>query len=760
MPRIAYNQPDPSSNVLVQVIKALVSTVTGIIQFVGGTTKVMITENKSKEFVASKSFLRLFNPIGKKKGGGERVKSIRISDEWNSMSGETTSVYGQKYDYTLDDGKTSSGVASYEPAVGGEENPFRQPLTYSDKKKLVPKHEYILDLPLGESFFPAPSVGYSKVTVTNYVENPNPSEVLGRTGKVVHRFYTAKDFPTRVERTTLQPGNSLQRKKSHVPFSPVSWDKMTASEGFLVELNDMHGKQKSVEYFGEDGTIKSATKYFYKTNGNQVDNKAKIIYPDGSTDDKLIGVDYDFMVDMRESRTKSHNVDVQLNIDAFLAAFFPAVIPVLLSLYHSDEVRFRSVVTTKVINRYALLKRTESYQDGSVISTENMAYDAETGEVLLTKISNEYNRIDINNVQPNDFHDVYYTFKYPAHWAYDGMGQAYKNISVMDNISIDNNGIVSGINYLVNGDELMMIKDGQFVHYSNPNSDSGRNYYKYWCQYNAKTKRFSIIDRFGYKLVAGNYTAKVLRSGRKNMQNITIGNITCRKYPINGDGHLEFNQGKEIIAANAVLLTDRTNLACNCQNIEAGTTFNPFVKGAENNWRKFRDYVYLTQRRYCQTLRDSGYNTNIRDDGIYSSFTPFWNWNSRKHLVSSFPVWNILYKISNWTWTNEVTKYSSYGMELENKNPLGIYSSAVYGYNFVKPIAVANNARLTDIAFDGFEDYKLDNCPNDHFSFELPLDELNDSTVEITTETSHSGRRSIKLGPGKTISLSKNTLNN
>jgi len=65
------------------------------------------------------------------------------------------------------------------------------------------------------------------------------------------------------------------------------------------------------------------------------------------------------------------------------------------------------------VNCYGILERVEIKENGSVVNTENLAYDAETGEVLVTKTKNGFN-------------DDIYTFKYPSHWGYDLMGHAYK----------------------------------------------------------------------------------------------------------------------------------------------------------------------------------------------------------------------------------------------------------------------------------------------------------------------------------------------
>ena len=76
-------------------------------------------------------------------------------------------------------------------------------------------------------------------------------------------------------------------------------------------------------------------------------------------------------------------------------------------------------------------------------------------------------------------------------------------------------------------------------------------------------------------------------------------------------------------------------------------------------------HLYLHGRTQS-TLANSGYQNN-RDDGVFSSFNPFW-WRNGSN------IWNI--NSNNWTSTSEVTKYSPYGFELENKDALDRYSAA------------------------------------------------------------------------------------
>src|SRR5690606_1465653 len=137
---------------------------------------------------------------------------------------------------------------------------------------LVPNDEYYMEEPLGESFFPSPSVGYSKVTV----KSKYPAGVAVNrhgTGSIVHEFYTAKDFPVGTERTDLQ----VMTKSSPLVLRLLKIsqnDFVYASQGFVVELNDMHGKPKAQWAYGEGQSVPvSGIEYKYKRNGNRLVNE-------------------------------------------------------------------------------------------------------------------------------------------------------------------------------------------------------------------------------------------------------------------------------------------------------------------------------------------------------------------------------------------------------------------------------------------------------------------------------------------------------
>ena len=103
--------------------------------------------------------------------------------------------------------------------------------------------------------------------------------------------------------------------------------------------------------------------------------------------------------------------------------------------------------------------------------------------------------------------------------------------------------------------------------------------------------------------------------------------------------------------------------------------------------------------------------------------------------------------LSKWTFASEVTQYNPYGQEVENRDALNRYSSALYGYNYRFPLAVASNTKYSELGYDGFEDYNFSTCDSlSHFSFEGSLDSHN---IKIANNQSHTGRRSLRVAPAE-----------
>ncbi|MEQ1625060.1 MAG: hypothetical protein ABL870_10230, partial [Sediminibacterium sp.] len=134
-----------------------------------------------------------------------------------------------------------------------------------------------------------------------------------------------------------------------------------------------------------------------------------------------------------------------------------------------------------------------------------------------------------------------------------------------------------------------------------------------------------------------------------------------------------------------------------CDKIQCRTTpeqnvINPWQASVLGNWRPLKQYAYLGERTYSAVL-------NTRKDGYYTTFNPFWQF-----ATASTPFTSSTSDPS-WTWSNQATKYTPFGFDVENIDALTRPSAALYRYNNTLPVAVASNAKYTDIAFDNFEDY-------------------------------------------------------
>ncbi len=749
--RHAYStQPNGDSDDIEAIVVDLLSpqVLNNLIAVFTGPNGELENKGVARRFIKEKSWVRLVEPDGEKLGGGCRVKEIRMSDVWEEMNpgqGDyQTMNYGQKYEYTLEDG-TTSGVATYEP-VGNKENPFVQPVFATTKHKLAPDEENFVEKPFGESFFPSPKITYARVTVANLQageQHPDPARTvkqLHKTGKVVTEFYTCRDYPTVVDQTKLQAEEDKQELLDNILKLNVR-KHFTASQGYVVHLNDMDGKQKSQRVFaeGQDVAI-SGVDYIYdnyttptgftaaaepeRVKG-KLDNNVPVINEDGTVEVRTIGVEVDLVNDFRENRSKTQIPGINANLASFFVGVIPGLVPIPLPDYSQTEDQFRSVSTTKVINTFGILKETIAYDAGAAVYTRNLAWDAKTGEVLVTETVDEFN-------------DKYYTLNFPAHWHYSGMDQAALNLGLEGTI---NN--VSGANYELDG-VLSNLSD--YLHvgdeiYMNGIDEIG------WVT-SITGNQFSMIRKDGSP-ISGYFGAnqdsefKLVRSGHRNLQSAGIMNITLMRNPIdNGLGGLVSTLGTNfleestwdiwrIINAGAVDYSDDWAAGCECgiQPGVEGINPNPFCQNEKGVWRTKSSRTYLTGRnRYA--------NATPRVEGFFSTFQPMYklqggNW------VKDF---------NGWTFVSEVTSYSPYGFELENMDALRRFSAAQYGYNNVFPIAVGANTKYKELGYDGFEDRSYEACPySSHFSFE----------GEIVDTKSHSGKHSMKVAPASSVTMTK-----
>ncbi|MCO6147927.1 hypothetical protein [Flavobacterium sp. NRK1] len=764
---------DESTDNLEEIVMEIIGAIPNLLEVMKSPNRQLKDNQIASKFVTGKSWVRLMNPTGKKFGGGSRVKEIKMHDNWEVMTNHAADqdyhqFYGQQYSYEDDDNPAdtkpaySTGVATYEP-MGSKENPFVQPFyDKKDEAKLLgTESRNYIEMPLGESFYPSPKVTYSKVTVKNLPRTSTngsgtPIQVKKHaTGYVVTEFFTTADYPTITDYTPM----TSHYDKSDVLTSLLSLsvkDHLTLSQGFSVHTNDMDGKMKSQRVYAEgqkdeisgveyiyDQTEK-LTDTDYNPNIGKLDNEVTTIDAQGNITKKLVGVDYDVINDFRDNSSVTETAGLSINTAFLPITLLTLVVPTPFPSYSIHDNRIKTATTTKVIHSSGILRAKRVFDVGSSSTTKNLAWDAETGEVLLTETANEYN-------------DKYYTFNFPAYWSYKGMGESAKNLGLTWKLKhvtgtegkyqfFTSNYKAS--DYLIDGDELWITSpDGAFKAYV----------------VNLEDAKFGLITTDGLYvspdvLDEGDFT--VIRAGYRNMQSASMASVTSMLNPIGSGSTLATNlfssslwDQYRIVNTSAVVYSDTWAAQCECRlpkmNFDSNgalvfdysnsganklNAYNPYIYNVKGNWRPKMSYAYLTGRNSTETAspRKTGFYNDFAPYYVYSSTTKKWEPNTPANLAK-------------WTYASEVTQYNPFGFELENRDALNRYSSAMYGYNFKFPVAVASNTRYRELAFDGFEDYDFNSCNGtSHFSFK---EELKENKVSISSTRSHTGTNSLKVAP-------------
>ena len=142
----------------------------------------------------------------------------------------------------------------------------------------------------------------------------------------------------------------------------------------------------------------------------------------------------------------------------------------------------------------------------------------------------------------------------------------------------------------------------------------------------------------------------------------------------------------------AYAYTGQNLVPCN-RNIDTLSLERKYYSfGEKGIWRPNQNYVYNSQR--LPTQLPNAENLSLRTAGV-SNQVPLFNW--QNPFFPQAPI------ADGWKMTNQITKYNRAGEEVENRDIIGLYSAALYGYNDNVPTAVASNANYYEIAYQGFE---------------------------------------------------------
>lgn len=686
----SYND-DGSEAGIISLINSLTTHITQAKQvFAGGVNNWMNLNNYGNQVDLEKSFIRLYCPSKAKLSGSHRVSRIIMKDNFGGMTNNVhpTGIYGKQYEYTTTETilgvetPISSGVAAYEPAVGGDENPFFMAIPFKEEFLFAPDNSKYQEEPMMEDYFPGPQITYSKVTVRDLYVNNGQIEVYANTGFSESHFYTYKDYPIKTEATDFFYGEPY-KTRSWIPLKFITKDYLTGTQGYFIHHTMMAGSPKANYTFNSSGQLIAGQEMYYKTNvDGSLSYQVPVLNQNLEIVEGRLGLSYGLIADSREHESSTKTMGVNVNLD--IAGVVPLSVPTtsVFPEYSDEKTRFRSLVLVKSIRQQGILEKTVAINGSSRISTEHLLWDAETAQPIVSRTYNE-------------FDDPIYNVNMPAHHAYKSMGQAYQNIYTRySNISA-NNGLVtlqSGNNHAA---FIAGINVGDVIVEHNSSITPAKTF---WVLHKTSNGAF-LIDKSGFPATFSNLDLRIEDSGFSNEAGAGIASYVMRSNPIVGN-KLEINAAKEIIDAKVSTYSDKWQTFCNyvsakssndCNPFRDGIV-NPFVRNVRGQWRPNKSYVFQTDRKASNDIRVDGTYIRIQDN-YNNAFANFWQ--ETNGMLGPVP--------NRWTWTSENTLVSPIGVELEAKDPLNRYSAELYGYNQQKVIAVAANARYNEIAYYGAE---------------------------------------------------------
>ncbi|MCE3297030.1 MAG: hypothetical protein K0R65_2744 [Crocinitomicaceae bacterium] len=676
------------------------------------------------DFDPERSLLRLYDADMVKFGGNARVKQIVYKDNWDAISEEDyLSSYQWNYVYEQEDPRTF-GVAAFEPKQISDENPFYMWDSYQNFNDKFPDETRFNPTPISDALFPNPIVGYEEVRV--FFENNNEK---GYSKSKFHTYkelaYATKERSSHLQETYLPDNNRLTGK---------GVDLYGFSQGYFVQTNDFHGKPCETAVYDKNDNLQSRSRYNYYGMGEKV----KTLDREGGLAQENVAVEFDMHNDSRfvmdENRVFSAGIEMALRITPTIA--FPLFKPKV--SINSREKGFYSNTLIKHINYSAVVKSIETETLGSINTAENMVYDRFSGSVIVSSLKDEFN-------------DKLFSVNYPSHWYYDELKELTDMQGRSGSVNLSATGSFSQVNHVLTPGDIIRI---------------GSSLYRVSKQiFDTDNNSFFLIKEDGGQasFTAGSHNYTLVHCNRDNRLGETMQNVTTKVNPINGTS---FNfPTSEIISAGCLTYRDKLNLRCglpcergNNNEVEPNSTINPYQYGVRGDLVIDGQYAWQSERLQDQHAH------GIRFDGTYTEFKPFYSLGTGnkwfKLTQGAHPGFLLGEGTQKWRKLGEVTLFDPYGNPLESRDQVDVFSSVLYGYNStfnLVPVASAINARMQDIAFDGFEDYLyyLEDCmaSKGHFDFKDQIG--TEFGVKLEKTERHSGLNSLKINSGKTAIVTR-----
>ncbi len=757
---------NPNSNDVVNIIESLIGIVGELIKMVSDPKLVYYNQGVGKYIFPSQSWVRLNVGNGKKIGGGSRVKKIETSDVWSwttTANAAQSSVYGQVYEYTLPHNPNeSSGVATYEPQIGGDENPFKQPDYFLAVSSLSNKVFDYQELPLAESYFPSPSVGYSHVTVKNmhYQTAPSSREFT------IHEFHTAKEFPVIVRSTEVE-----KFIKSPAHASPLYVEtQYVASQGYSIVTNSMHGKEKiTTSYLGEsfsNGKAINSIKYYYDNlpNSHTDGRSGKMKTALGRFNweiDSLEQWQMEYMNRSVDLIWNSHyfsemqlNAKIDFDLEVITLGAIPIPIPILFTPQSSSSSLFMTNTLTKHVDYQPILVKTESKSLGKLEEIENLVFDFLHGIPVIKRVYTGGQRTAVVEVPYHLVTDDTRKLNSESYTPYPA--PAYKSIDYVTNLTMSNGVYTCNVpiqkDYIVNDlfdvGDVVLLENGNttlkaWVYSVNRFTGGGTE-----CGISQLHVRFIKENGDFFTASSETYKARIIKKGGKNLSGNKAFSFVGTQEVLIGNG--------DLLNYDFVTYSSERNLPIEqSSQLYFQTSGNPFLNGRYSGFDFNKSYTPFTSRNYSSVLaKDQGIYTGLGTTGTM----PFGYYRCGQDKLI------VQLGIDGSIWKNLLapTLTDVNGNVLETKDNENRHNTAYYSDITDQLKASVNFAYNNQVFVEDFEDY----FKATHGPVKRPFDLVNRSNAtgyEVPTAkygynypdkaAAHTGRYSMWLSASSNTAL-------
>ncbi|MBK7034415.1 MAG: hypothetical protein IPH49_14380 [Ignavibacteria bacterium] len=638
-----------------------------------------------------------------KYGGGVRVKRIFIHDI--GLENGVGGLYGTEYDYSMTENSAlmSSGVATNEPAAIREENPLFRFIPGKEAASWYQKITAGEEIdqyagPIGGDALPPPSIGYSRVMTRSIANVPTSP------GFTVSQYYTARDHPVRVHNTELIK-HTLFLPLVMTGITNIQSDFATATQGFSIHTNGMHGRVRSVTKYsgtpdGQNSIVESITYDYFAP-----EEPKPILYRDEYGYFKVrlanVGVEEDISIDSRQYKTASFNGSVPFDIGLFglVAPFAHIGIP---SANYSDA-RVDLSTITKVFTHPCYLKSTTVQRRSIVTRVENLAFDALTGDPRIVKTTDEYADMPLST-GINSGTRLEYSI--PAYEYYKGMGATSENDGLIfgaaDNQAVsattNSTGTSIALTLGTAGMQALKLMKGDVVYIVSKSATThtaGRFY------------RVETAGSTTATLVSGHSTTSPLLTGFVN-ENVEV--VVVRPARTNQLHEVAFtftrhNEALDysnpipssisnVVNASATVYSDEIE-QYPLLSVPSGK--NIWDVGQRGRWKPWKAFVYKAPTT-----------------GVFSAGSTHPAVIGRTETpMSAFNFETLSSNATQWVLMTTTTKISPQGQPVEELNALGVPSTVVYSHAQSVPAIIAQNADAGSVVFQSYEeDVAASNMPH------------------------------------------------